>query len=539
MRASLASQHSKNPSAIYTAATLELIATHLPSTVPELKSIRGVGSRNIAYAESVFSITQKYRAAGEPLQEGGTVSPLDIKKSIPKPEAVTNVAPSSRSRVYSATGLCEEQLIILHRVLEGRNTFISGSAGTGKTFLLKLLIKKLTEKFGEEAVGVTASTGIAALNINGQTLHSFGGIGLASGSRDEIYATLTRNRRAVKRWRGTKVLIVDEISMCDVNVFEMLNEFAQRLRKSILPFGGIQVVLVGDFLQLPPVKSKQFCFESAVWEQLGLNESGASHILKQVWRQREQRFVEILNAVRVGNITTQMLSELNACSVLMKPVPTDGIQPTKLYCVNIDVDKENAARLKELPGEEEEFEAQDRVLGVEGVRRKQLIELAEKVVSKSIVLKVGAQVMLMRNSKHKWKSSHAGLVNGQRGVVIRYGPAEKNGDGPDVPIVRFDSGAVVAISPVEWEVPDPNGEGLLLRYQIPLKLAWAVTVHKSQGTTLSRAELLVANAFDYGQAYTALSRVTSLKGLWLTRPLTLGSIRTHPRVLQFYSNLQN
>lgn len=328
------------------------------------------------------------------------------------------------------------------------------------------------------------------------------------------------------------MLVIDEISMLDPKVFDLVEEIARTSRNSPRPFGGIQLIVVGDFLQLPPVKSKQFCFESDAWKAVGLINPNSLIELRQVMRQTDLNFVDILNSVRKAVMSESTLTALNACAINFKPLPKDGIIPTKLYCTNVDVDRENLDRLHQLKGSEVEFLANDKLIEPpsSSIEEKALRDNADKIAAKVITLKVGAQVMLIRNVMESWKTSTSSLANGQRGIVVRF--EEESGN--VVPVVRFDTGTVCRIDRVDWEVLAPVGNSFLKRSQIPLKLAWAVTVHKSQGTTLSRAEVNVANAFDYGQAYTALSRVRSIEGLWLTKPITRSSVRAHPKVLDYY-----
>jgi ATP-dependent DNA helicase PIF1 len=554
LRSRLALQHNRPVYLIFGNTALEQIAVLRPATEEALLSIKGIGPKNVVYAPEIFATicshdnmasdvavvssspsSQQSFSAGR--VKSATVLPQPQKSKSRSKEDTT----SSRKGAVSVMGkesLSPEQCAVLERVLAGSSTFITGSAGTGKSFLLRQIIRELSDEYSDKEVAVTASTGIAALNIGGQTIHSFAGIGLARGEREDIWARVSKNSKTMARWRKTKVLIVDEVSMLDVQVFDMLDDFAKRIRKSTKPFGGIQLVMVGDFLQLPPVSSKQFCFESEAWSASGLRERGSVCILREVRRQTDDSFVKLLNAVRMGAVTPVVLARLNECDVAVKPLPNDGISPTKLYCVNADVDKENTARLQALVGKEEVFTAMDSVLEPvdSALQLVALRELTDKTVNRTLTLKVGAQVMLMRNSVEQWKTQHAGLVNGQRGVVVDF---EDELISPGVrrlaPVVRFDTGYTITVSRVDWDVRMPSGGGMVRRSQVPLKLAWAVTVHKSQGTTLSRAELMVANAFDYGQAYTALSRVTSLSGLWLTRPLSRNSIKAHPKVIEYYS----
>lgn len=412
--------------------------------------------------------------------------------------------------------------------------------------------------------------------------------------------------------------------MLDINIFELLDQLFKSTRKSDKPFGGIQLIVVGDFLQLPPVRSnsvnsvlvkscvtgapshdvpilptdgsddnnvqlpttklmltprkERFCFESRAWTEAGLSDSEGSIFLQEIVRQNDPLFINLLNSVRQGRKDESLLKLLEQCLVKNKPLPVDGIIPTKLYCINKDVDSENLKKLNEIEEEYVSVSATDvwKSRPFSNFTRKMITDIADKTIPSELLLKRGAQVVLLRNrfndvnkynrlilkemsnsfdtnrvpvlsfgggalgpNEKKFlpelsSSSKARkpLVNGSRGVVIGYVQSVKGNE--LIPKVRFDDGQVMAIGKVEHEVAGPEGEGLLVRSQIPLKLAWATTVHKSQGTTLTRAELMITNAFDYGQAYVALSRVKSLEGLWLTRAIVPSAIKAHPTVLRFY-----
>ena len=426
------------------------------------------------------------------------------------------------------------------------------------------------------------------------------------------------------------MLIIDEISMLDITIFELLDQLTKSIRKSDEPFGGIQLIVVGDFLQLPPVKStlshnamlaqsgvsgasshnvpilstgnnvkdkntpqpsnqlmltprkERFCFESYAWTEAGFNKPEGLIFLEEIVRQSDPHFINLLNSVRKGECNQNYLKLLDQCLITKKPLPDDGIIPTKLYCMNKDVDSENLKKLDEIDEEYVTVSATDvwKDRPFSNFTRKMIVDIADKTIPSQLLLKRGAQVVLLRNrfndvSKYNRfilkemsnsfdSSNNHGLlddasfgrgllgpnekkflpelsssskarkplVNGSRGVVIGYVQSVKGFE--LIPKVRFDDGQVVVVGKVDHEVQGPEGEGLLVRSQIPLKLAWATTVHKSQGTTLTRAELMINNAFDFGQAYVALSRVKSLEGLWLTRALTPSAIKADPKVLRFY-----
>jgi ATP-dependent DNA helicase PIF1 len=563
---------------VFTNKVLEGICESLPTTESELLYISGVGEKTKDKIAGKVLPLVKCVLEGIPFPSTAAVSMLSplappMAKTVGKEGNVEENKEAFKirrnARMAAILASLESQTIITHddlneeqqyaseRVISNKNAFITGSAGTGKSFLLRYLVQELQNRFGNNAVAVTASTGIAAVNLGGQTLHSFAGIGLANGLGDnqKVINKIRKNMKAVKRWQDARVLIIDEISMIDKAVFELIDLVARDIRRNDAPFGGLQMVLVGDFLQLPPIpnrfsKQREFCFESSVWNDLGLgvvDEHGRIYAheegvitLNQVVRQSDNDFISLLNDIRIGKVSTDQLAMLNGCVVDRKARPNDGIVPTKLYSINRDVDKENMDRLNELHGEIVEINASDIWLEkpVGGATQKNaMVDNMDRAIASTVSLKVGAQVMLLRNRKTEGENSgYSGLVNGSRGVITGFVQSSSSSFGASlVPRVCFDNGQEVIIGPVEYVVYGPGGEGQLVRQQVPLKLAWAVTIHKSQGTTLSRAELMLTNTFDYGQAYVALSRVTSVDGLWLTHPISKNSIKANPAVLHYFN----
>ena len=610
---------------------IDSITSELPRSRDHLAQIPGVGIKTLARLEAPVLTLVGQLLSGKPLAlkyisikgvgeeatavEGGKPK-KSSKRGVSKAKAAATAAilsggdsgvlgdvsiSNSSSMVIRKSDLNGEQLAIAERVLTGRNAFITGSAGTGKSFLLRYIISELQKLHGgaKERVAVTASTGIAAVNIGGQTIHSFAGIGMGKGDPERIKSKVMRDSKAAQRWLDAKVLVIDEISMIDESMFELLDVVARGVRQDPRPFGGIQIVLVGDFLQLPPVQDREsrenglerrLCFESPLWAAAGLTaEQEGMWSLRQIVRQTDTEFARLLNEARLGQPSPRLMSLLAQCHVSVKPRPPDGIVPTKLYCVNVDVDKENAEQLENLPGEVVEFHAHDvwkpgsakpprrseaaiaggsaalelsaaaaaaaaaaplasdgpaaapaavpeaSAVGGSATQKKSVTDLADKIIPRSFGLKTGAQVMLTRNRPG------SSVMNGSRGVVVGFEKAGSDSAasavGPCMPRVRFDNGQEIVVSPVEHTVQGSGSDGELARLQVPLKLAWALTVHKSQGSTLSRAELKLANTFDFGQAYVALSRVTSLDGLWFTQSVSPNVFRANPRVLEFLDSM--
>ncbi|ETW04324.1 hypothetical protein, variant 2 [Aphanomyces invadans] len=395
--------------------------------------------------------------------------------------------------------LTPQQAQVVAAIQRNENVFFTGRAGTGKSFLLGH-IQRVVPPTG---LYLTATTGIAAFHIHGMTLHHFAGL----TAMDKLHvptmlATIQRNKDALFRWTHARTLVVDEISMLDGRMFEALEAIARQLRQSTRFFGGIQLIVSGDFYQLPPVaqdRQPRFCFEVAAWQR-GMT---ISICLDQVFRQRDADFVDILNAIRVGTHTSAMLAKLNQRMGL----PTaDAIH---IFSHNEDVFAMNEARLTALQGKAHEYAAIDT-----GDREL----LKGSPISARIQLKKGVIVMLTKSL-----SVVNGLVNGARGTVLGFTRDTH------MPIVRFDHGISQPMVPETFPIM-ANHTVVAVRQQLPLTLAYAISIHKSQGLTFDRAVLHLGKVFEYGQAYVALSRLSSLRGLTLATPVTHSTIRVHPRV---------
>lgn len=434
-------------------------------------------------------------------------------------------------------------------ILSGKSVFLTGAAGVGKSYLLRHVISSLQqqscnekrefqEHAADKALAVTASTGIAATHIHGVTLHSWTGVGLGKGPTEKIVNKVVKNPASLRRWQQARCLIIDEISMIDGKLFDTLNAVAKRARESDEPFGGLQLVLCGDFFQLPPVSlsSRGFAFSSKAWTTSGIHAVELNTIVRQ---QGNLEFIHALRQLREGKCPRDVEELLATCHVSRKPFIADGIIPTKLYCTNKNVDRENTTKLNTLQGRFHQFSSQDIFLAQQESNSRPsistqhvLADQMEKQSPSAIWLKVGAQVMLCKNMP-EWN-----LCNGSRGVVVGF-EDEQNGGHPKVQFSRKnDNGeedsVTYTIEPVEHRMMNVTG-ATMVRKQVPLKLAWCWTVHKSQGMTLDRVELQLDDAFDWGQAYVALSRVKSLDGLWICgRNITQSIVKAHPSVLKFH-----
>lgn len=382
--------------------------------------------------------------------------------------------------------------------------------GTGKSFLLKRIISELPP----DVTTATASTGVAACHIGGITLHQFAGIGLGTATIERSYQMASRSSSATA-WRKTKYLIIDEISMVDGDYFDKIEAVARHLRKNDKPFGGIQLILCGDFFQLPPVQSndnkKKFCFQSKAWETC----VHFNYELKTVHRQKDRKFVEILNSIRIGRVTDDIIQILKSTS--SQKVEKSGVLATRLCSHVKEANDINETQLYNLEGITKVYTAQDSDESMSHILDQQL------PVPGKLTLKIGAQVMLLKNI-----NITNGLVNGARGVVIKFDD--------DIPVVKFLTGEIYTAKNEKWTIKNASGS-IIYRKQIPLKLAWAFSIHKSQGLTLDCVEMSLAKVFDAGQAYVALSRAQSLESL---RVLDFSSqqVWANSSVLQFYQNFR-
>lgn len=418
--------------------------------------------------------------------------------------------------------LNEGQKKALSWVKSGKNVFVTGQAGTGKSELIKY-VKTLWESDGR-IVAVTSLTGVSALNIGGNTIHSWAGIGLGDLPPVELLKKVRKKPQA-KNWKNTSLLIIDEISMMSPDLMMKLDFVGRAMRRTEKPFGGIQLLLCGDFCQLPPVKTDVYCFEAEIWNKCSLE---MCH-LTQNMRQNDPGFQKVLSEVRMGVLSPEGRELLQSC--LNKDVGKNGIIPTKLFSHRKKVDEINQKGLKTISREHnplQRFNSVDFITSVKEVdeeNRKYYIESLNKSCPAPPVLDllIGAQVMLVHNVDLK-----LGLVNGSRGIVLRFEEYR--------PVVKFMSGLETIVQCVDWEVKISDDISVNRR-QIPLILAYGSTIHRSQGQTLDCVEMdLGDDLFASGQFYTALSRVRSTEGLCITNLSTQGLI-SDSKVREFYAKL--
>lgn len=588
--------------------------------------------------------------------------------------------------------LTDEQRRILSMIVdEGRTVFFTGAAGTGKSVLLRRVISELRQKHKNKSkslVSVTASTGLAACNIGGMTLHSFAGIGLGEEPVDRLVEKVRQNKRANRRWKETKVLVIDEISMIDGALFDKLEHISRVINKNEAPFGGIQLVITGDFFQLPPVfkpinvpsefdsaaggfemkkslvddmdTESQFSFEAESWKSVVTT----TVELKQVFRQKDNTFSNMLNAIRAGTVTDEIEEAFRSLS--REPTVPGDITPTELFPLRRDVDNANRIHMNRLQGPQVTFQAVDSLTNKFAQKKLDLL-----MCPPELRLKKGAQVMLIKNMDES-------LVNGSLGKIIGFMsessyklmqnlPSEKsdriiNGqisaqeaaeeffdelknerkskskkdphlDDNDIdqlmelennrlqdnpqkyrvqyldegekvietipqkklqlsleenqrddafgladipeeivekdpenvnwkrkrelmklmnkaskgsaqawPYVRFllQDGTTrdVLIQPETWKIEDHEGRTEASRSQVPLILAWALSIHKSQGQTLEWVKVDLTRIFEKGQSYVALSRAVRMDGLQVLG-FERSKIMVHPKVIDFYAGLSS
>ncbi|GAA5935910.1 uncharacterized protein JCM15063_001846 [Sporobolomyces koalae] len=520
----------------------------------------------------------------------------------------------------------EEQKQVLEQVKKGGNVFFTGSAGVGKSFLLHEITRLLEHM--KRPFQITATTGIAALQINGTTIHSWAAVGLGKRPIHELYDSICRNEKSRKSWTDIQTLIIDEISMSPAELFEKLNILGKLIRENPAPFGGLQLIICGDFYQLPPVpdgqstvscmrcggtrivkipieearmpyeerpkgvpaaqimkcvdpkwkdpkkaehiggclleyRQRRFVFETDAWSECQFQVME----LTKVFRQSDPDFIAVLEKIRRGVCDQQCVDLFALCGSELKEGGAIQIRPTNLYPTRKDVDNENQREFAALKEEEFEFKATDEARGAYG--QTQMERLNQTPAAKNLKLKRGAQVLLLANLDVK-----GGLVNGSRGVIVDWVSASDVPDPEDLlasptkngkrlknaggagrvgteewrikaadqfmdeqdkvfyPLVVFASGKEIIVRPHSWCL-DLDKWNSVARTQIPLQLAWALTIHKSQGQSLDAVCVRLLKTFEKGQAYVALSRARTKGGLKVDgfKP---GVVMAHPVVQIFY-----
>ncbi|MCP4971396.1 MAG: AAA family ATPase [Arcobacter sp.] len=376
----------------------------------------------------------------------------------------------------------------------GQNVFLTGSAGTGKTHILNEYILYLKSR--KIIPTIVAPTGIAASHLNGQTIHSYFSLGIKDSIDDDFISNLLDKKYLQTRFKKLKILIIDEISMVSPNIFCSIDKILRAFKQSEEPFAGIQVVLSGDFFQLPPISKnldgKRFSWQSPSWKDLDLQ----TCYLQKKFRQDDNQLISVLDDIRSGQVSQRTYDTLN--SRLQKDLDID-FTPTKLYTHNMDVDRINDKELRGIEEEEQLFKYTH-----EGAKSNIEKLFKSALVQEELTLKKDAVVMFIKNNPEKY------YINGTTGVVIDFSKDEQK-----LPIVKLSSGYVIKVEYEDWTIENDKGKIQAKISQIPLKLAWAITIHKSQGMTLDAAEIDLSRTFEVGQGYVALSRIKNIEGLRL------------------------
>ena len=415
----------------------------------------------------------------------------------------------------------EQQRVFDIVTKEFKSVCICGSGGVGKSYLVKHIVNDMTQN--NRDIAVVATTGTAAVNVGGRTVHSL--FNLTPFIKNyEMHADFIKYKRLdiVKRLRRLKTLIIDEVSMLDNVLCDGISTILSVVRNNVEPFGGVQMVFVGDFFQLPPV-SNDFCFKSLSWEML----EPKICELKTIVRQKgDEEFIKILQRIRVGKFTKKMMQKL--VSLQDTEFPED-VKPTILYSTNVDVDSINKRELDKLRDGTRVFCVYSaRYLKTKG--RDKRLELLD------IELCEGAQVMVTRNIDIENE-----IVNGTRGVVVRVNKSDvliRTVDGKEVSVEYITEDIIVGTQGTDGTdgTHGTHDKKEQIVY-MPLRLAYALTIHKAQGATLDCMEIsLDSKVFNYGQAYTGLSRAKNMKSVKI-KNLCMSAFRTSPDVLEYMSKV--
>ncbi|MBI5022906.1 MAG: AAA family ATPase [Candidatus Magasanikbacteria bacterium] len=401
----------------------------------------------------------------------------------------------------------------------GANVFLTGEPGSGKTHTVNEYAEFLRARGIEPAI--TASTGIAATHLNGMTIHSWSGLGIKSRLTRYDLDKIASTEYIVKRVKSARVLIIDEVSMLSAETLAMIDVICREIKDDKQSFGGLQTILVGDFFQLPPVikndllnrrqttliedLSGRFAYDSPAWNRANFTVC----YLTEQYRQDDKDFLAILSAIRRNAFSNEHLRHLATRKIEINAAPANA---PKLFSHNVDVDYVNSEILAKLPNRTRIFD-----MSAEGPAG--LVTIMKKgcLSPESLCLKTNAAVMFTKNNLKE------GFVNGTLGIVLGFDKMDNS------PVVKTLSGKRIKVEPMDWTVEE-NGYVRARLTQRPLRLAWAITVHKSQGISLDEAVMDLSQVFEFGQGYVALSRVRRLAGVhllgWNDR-----AFQVHPEVL--------
>jgi len=447
--------------------------------------------------------------------------------------------------------LSPEQEIVIQKYREGENIFVTGPGGTGKSYLLREIIHDSIKTNKRLQVCATSGRSAVLLGCGARTIHSWSGVRIPRGSREDIITKTLKRKNTKKEWKGVDILIIDEVSMMSLKLFEILNDVGKIARNNYSKiFGGIQLIFIGDFFQLPPIgdegddDSSRYCFESELWNEAFSIEN---HIkLTKIFRQSDEKFIKILNQVREGRITKSSHNTLIE-HVGRKYIDTDntGIVPVRLFPIRASADNFNSEMFDKIDSEIFVYKCKintntktflddgcpippEIIQDFRNVPHEIVEYEIKNLIGTSpcveiLSLKIGTNVMLTYNL-----NVELGLCNGSLGTVIGF----EKGTLLNKPIIRFSSGIVVPIDYVSYQSANYP---CLSFSQIPLKHAWGLTIHSSQGATLDMAEIDIGSGiFAVGQSYVAISRVKSLDGLYLSG-YDPTKIKVSKKVIEFYS----
>jgi len=395
----------------------------------------------------------------------------------------------------------------INLINEHKNIFITGHAGTGKSFILENLKEIIPN------LVITSTTGLAAVNVKGQTLHSWAGVGICNKSISNVIDNILSNYTLKTQIQSCKILAIDEISMLDINTFEYINEVLKQVRDNEKPFGGIQLVIIGDFLQLPPIDNnftseKKYCFESELWKLFNFQ----TIILTKNYRQNEEKLINALSHIRTNNLTKEDINLLKTREFEDSEEFADTLH---LFATNEEANSYNLKRFNLINMTQYDFEAIDITYQETNVLK---YSRADKLIS----LKLGARVMLLINLNFE-----KGLINGSCGTISQIAD--------DYILIRFDNGVDEKIQRHEFEFYK-NDKLIASRKQFPLSLAYGITIHKAQGMTLDKLFVDCSKIFEKGQIYVALSRIRTLNGLFL-KNFNPDKVKIDDKVIEFYKQI--
>jgi len=422
---------------------------------------------------------------------------------------------------------------IFQSYLNEENIFITGPGGTGKTYAIKQIYEHAISN--NKRICVTALTGVASvlLDCNATTIHSWSGIGISNKTETQIINKINRSKFYKHNWENTDILIIDEISMMSCKLFELLNKIGQVIRCNKKPFGGIQLIFSGDFFQLPPVKEKVFCFESELFN----NTFDKIINLTKVFRQNDNTYKKLLINMRKGLISKKSIELLNSKMVDenfdKNTTNITRLVPTKIKAFEINNYFINNIKDKKYIYKRTYKENSENLNKIEKIKLDLMSDIEKEseynyikestLTEENLILKKGAYVMCIANL-----DLGLGIANGTTGTVVDFTPEK-------LPIVQFDKHKIV-IAKKEWKSENVPGISI---FQIPLILAWGITIHKAQGLTLDKAIIDIGkDLFEAGQMYVALSRIKSLEGVYL-KEFNINNLKINYKVLSYYKILEN